>query len=181
LGEKLHHLSKEKTSTQKPIGLLKSIDVPNRNWEVIHMHFIGPLPVSGQNKFDTILTVIDRLSKMVHLIPTHQTATAADIARLIFDNVVKYHGVPDSIISDRDTRFTSNFWRELAKVMGTKLRLSSVFHTETDGLCERTNRTVIQLWRNDSNLKANNWVENLTAVEMAINNYQQSSTQQSPY
>ena len=139
------------------------------------------LPVSGKNKYDTILTVIDRLSKMVHRIPTHQTATAADTARLIFDNVVKYHGVPDSIISDRDTRFTSNFWRELAKVMGIKLRLSSAFHPETDGLCERANRTVIQLLRNDSNLKANNWTENLTAVEMAINNYQQSSTKQSPY
>jgi hypothetical protein len=145
------------------------------------MDFIGPLPVSGKCKFDTILTVIDRLSKMIHLIPTHQTATAADTARLIFDNVVKYHGVPDSIISDRDTRFTSNFWRELMKVMGIKLRLSSAFHPETDGLCERANRTIIQLLRNDSNLKANNWSENLTAVEMAVNNYQQSSTKQSPY
>jgi transcription antitermination factor NusG len=172
---------KNKTSTKKPIGMLKSVDVPNRNWEVIHMDFIGPLPVSGKNKFDTILTVIDRFSKMVHLIPTHQSATAADTARLVFDNVVKYHGVPDSIISDRDTRFTSNFWRELAKVMGIKLRMSSAFHPETDGLCERANRTVIQLLRNDSNLKANNWCENLTAVEMAINNYQQSSTKQSPY
>jgi hypothetical protein len=118
---------------------------------------------------------------MVHLIPTHQTATAADTARLIFDNVVKYHGVPDSIISDCDTLFTSNFWRKLAKVMGIKLRLSSAFHPETDGLDERANRTVIQLLRNNSNLKANNWAENLTAVEMAINNYQQSSTKQSPY
>jgi len=172
---------KSKTSTKKPLGLIKSIEVPSKNWEVIHMDFIGPLPVSGRDKFDTILTVIDRLSKMVHLIPTHQIATAANTARLIFDNVVKYHGVPDSIISDRDTRFTSNFWRELAKVMGIKLRLSSAFHPETDGLCERTNRTVIQLLRNDSNLKANNWSENITAVEMAINNYQQSSTRQSPY
>lgn len=172
---------KNKASTKKPIGMLRSIDVPSRNWEVIHMDFIGPLPVSGKNKFDTILTVIDRLSKMVHLIPTHQTATAADTARLIFDNVVKYHGVPDSIISDRDTRFTSNFWCELAKVMRIRLRLSSAFHPETDGLCERANRTVIQLLRNDSNLKTNNWTENLTAVEMAINNYQQSSTKQSPY
>lgn len=176
-----NNCQKNKTSTQKPIGLLKPIDVPSRNWEVIHMDFIGPLPISGKNKFDTILTVIDRLSKMIHLIPTHQTATAADTARLMFDNVVKYHGVPDSIISDRDTRFTSNFWRELAKVMGIKLRLSSAFHPETDGLCERANRTVIQLLRNDSNLKANNWTDNLTAVEMAVNNYQQSSTQQSPY
>lgn len=172
---------KNKSSTKKPMGMLKSIDIPSRNWEVIHMDFVGPLPVSGKSKFDTILTVIDRLSKMVHLIPTHQTATAPDIARLIFDNIVKYHGVPDSIISDRDTRFTSNFWRELTRVMGIKLRLSSAFHPETDGLCERTNRTVIQLLRNDSNLKANNWSENLTSVEMAINNYQQSSTKLSPY
>ena len=172
---------KNKTSTKKPMGMLKSIDIPSRNWEVIHMDFIGPLPVSGKNKFDTILTVIDRLSKMVHLIPTHQTSTAADTARLVLDNVVKYHGVPDSIVSDRDTRFTSNFWRELTKVMGIKLRMSSAFHPETDGLCERANRTVLQLLRNDSNLKASNWSENLTAVEMAINNYQQSSTKQSPY
>jgi len=170
---------KNKTSTKKPIGMLKSIDVPSRNWEVIYMDFIGPLPASCKNKFDTILTVIDRLSKMVHLIPTHQTATDADT--LIFDNVVKYHGVPDSIISDRDTRFTSNFWRELAKVMGIMLRLSSTFHPKIGELCERANRTIIQLLRNDSNLKASNWTENLTAVEMAINNYQHSSTKQSPY
>ena len=172
---------KNKTSTKKPFGMLKPIEIPSKNWEVIHMDFIGPLPVSGNNKFDTILTVIDRLSKMVHLIPTHQTATASDTARLVFDNVIKYHGVPDSIISDRDTRFTSNFWKELTNMMGIKLRMSSAFHPETDGLCERTNRTVIQLLRNDSNLKASNWSENLTAVEMAINNYQQSSTKQSPY
>jgi len=72
------------------------------------MNFIDPLPMSGQNKFfDTLLTVIARLSKMVHLIPTHQTTTADDTARLIFDNVVKYYEVPNSIISDRDTRFVS--------------------------------------------------------------------------
>jgi len=118
---------------------------------------------------------------MVQLILTHQTATAADTGRLILENVVKYHGVPDSIISDRDSRFTNNFWRELPRMMGIKLRISSAFHPETDGLCERTNRTVIQLLRNDSNFKTNNWSENLAVTEIAINNFQQSSTKASPY
>ena len=170
---------KSKTSTQKPIGLLKSIDPPNRNWQCVHMDFVGPLVNS--KGYDFLLVVIDSLSKLTHLIPTVQTVSAVQTAKLFFDNVIRLHGVPDYIISDRDARFTSNVWSEICRLLNIKLKMSSAFHPETDGLAERMNRTVIQLLRSSSNFKSNDWADNLTATEIAINNFTQSSINMSPF
>ncbi|KAL1925480.1 uncharacterized protein VTP21DRAFT_363 [Calcarisporiella thermophila] len=97
--------------------------------------------------YDAILVFVDRLTKMTHLVPTSKTATAATIARLYFDHVFKLHGLAETIISDRDPRFTANFWKELHRLLGTKLNFSTAFHPQSDGQTERTNQTIEKILR----------------------------------
>jgi hypothetical protein len=174
-----HSCQKHKSSHQLPIGLLKPIEIPTQQWSHVSMDFIGPLPKS--NGFDSIAVVVDKLTKFVHLIPTKTTVTAKDFALLFFNNVVRLHGVPNAIITDRDTRFTSVFWRELMKLMQVEQRMSSAFHPETDGQTERANRTLETMLRHYVNERNDDWANQLTAAEIAINNCQQSSTKYSPF
>ena len=99
-----------KASNQKPAGLLQPLPIPHRKWESIGMDFIVQLPCSTAGH-DSILVVIDRLSKLVHLIPTTTDVTALGVANLFIKEVVRHHGMPNSIVSDRDSKFTSNFWQ----------------------------------------------------------------------
>ena len=92
------------------------------------MDFIGPFPTTSKNKFDNILTVVDRLTKRVRFIPCQRDITAVQTARLFYDNIISQHGLPKSIVSDRDFLFTSAFWSELFKLLGTTLALSTVDH-----------------------------------------------------
>ena len=94
------------------------------------------------NNFDYLLVMIDRLTSQVHLVPTTMTVTARGIAWLILKEVVRLHGIPESIVSDRDTEFTSIFWKELHRLMGSKLLMSTAFHPQTDGAMERANRSI---------------------------------------
>ena len=91
--------------------------------------------------------MVDYLTKMMVLRPTHSTATAVDTAKIVMDPVVRVHGVPRVIVSDRDTRFTSNFWKEICKNMGTSLAMSSGYHPQTDGQTERANRSIEEMLR----------------------------------
>ena len=100
-----------KMSTQKPQGLLHSLPIPERPWQSIRMDFMGPLP--KLNGHDYLLVVIDRLTSQVHLIPTDTQVTAKGIAWLFLKEVVRLHEKPDSIVSDRDIKFTLIFWHEL--------------------------------------------------------------------
>ena len=109
------------------------------------MDFITGLPKSAG--FDSILTVTDRLTKMVHLIPTTKNATARDVAKLFLRHVIGHHGIPQSIVSDRDVKFTGHFWNELMRILNVKLKMSSADHPQSDGQAERINRTVIEVLR----------------------------------
>jgi Integrase zinc binding domain len=100
-----------KTSTQRPKGLLHSLPILDRPWQSIGIDFIGPLPKS--NDCDYIMVIIDQLMSQVHLVPMTTTVTAKGIAWLFLKEIIRLHGVPDSIVSDRDSKFTSIFWREL--------------------------------------------------------------------
>ena len=95
---------------------------------------MGPLPIS--EGYDYLLVII---TSQVHLIPTTTRVTAKEVVWLFFIEIVRLHGVPESIVSDRDTKFTSIFWKELHRLMGTKLRMSTAFHPQTDGATEWAN------------------------------------------
>jgi len=103
---------RNKASNQKPAGLLQPLAIPMHKWESISMDFVVALPVT-KNGYDAIMTVVDRLTKMVHFVPTRVNATAADVAALFFDEIVCLHGLPKDIVTDRDPKFTSELWTTL--------------------------------------------------------------------
>ena len=110
------------------------------------MDFVTHLPKT-RSGFDSLLVMVDYLTKMMVLRPTHSTAMAVDTVRIVMDAVVRVHGVPRVIVSDRDTRFTSSFWKEICKSMGTSLAMSSRYHPETDAQTERANRSIEEMLR----------------------------------
>jgi RNase H-like domain found in reverse transcriptase/Reverse transcriptase (RNA-dependent DNA polymerase)/Integrase zinc binding domain/Chromo (CHRromatin Organisation MOdifier) domain/Retroviral aspartyl protease len=171
---------RNKSSTQRPLGLLQSLPIPSRPWESISMDLITCLPKTA-NGHDAIFTVVDRLTKLAHFLPTTTTVTAPQLAQLFFDQIFRLHGLPTSIISDRDTRFTSNFWSHLFKLMGTKLAMSTANHPQTDGQTERLNRVIEEMLRSYVNSRYNDWDLFLSATEFAYNTSLNASTQETPF
>jgi transposase InsO family protein len=143
------------------------------------MDFIMPLPMTDQGH-DALLVIVDRLSRYTILIPTVTTITAVDTAHLFYDHIFRHFGMPTSIVSDRDVRFTSMFWQELFDCLGTNLRLSSAYHPQTNGLTERTNRTIEQLLRNLINPDLTDWDQHLSSIQFCINSTENASTKISP-
>ena len=172
-----------KTPNEKPRGLLKTMPVPSHPWQYIGIDFVGPLPESSNRNgsYDMICVIIDILTAMVHLVPTKQTYKAADIAKVIFDCVYKLHGLPERIISDRDSLFTSHFWKRLNALAGIRLHMSSAFHPQTDGATERANRTMTQMLRQCVSTNQKDWVTKLPAIEFAMNSARSSTTGFTPF
>jgi hypothetical protein len=130
-----------KTEHLHPAGLLQPLAVPSAVWQDITMDFVEGFPKVGGKS--VVLTIVDRLSKYAHFITLGHPYTAMSIAKAFFEHVVRLHGIPTSIVSDRDPIFTNAIWQELFRLCGTQLRLSSAFHPQTDGQSEVTNRIVI--------------------------------------
>ena len=143
------------------------------------MDFITDLPPS--NSFDSIFVVVDRLTKMPHFIPCKKTSSSEDTARFFLDNVYRYHGLPDDIVSDRGTQFVSKFWRSLFEILKVDIKLSSAFHPQTDGQTERVNKILEQYLRCTINYQQDDWTEYLPFAEFAYNNTLHASTQQTPF
>ena len=169
-----------KPSTQRPAGLLHPLPIPTRPWESIGMDFIGPLPPSPEG-YNFIWVIIDRLTSMVHLVALKTSATATEVAERYLRDIVRLHGVASSIVSDRDPRFTSVFWREAHRLLGTKLMMSTSFHPQTDGVTERANRVVNQVLRAVIQPDQGDWYEKLPMVEFAINSSENKSTGFAPF
>ena len=131
--------------------------------------------------FDSIFVVVDRSTKMAHFVPCNKIVTGEEIARLFIDNVYKYHGLPDDIISDRGTQFTSKFWQSLFKILQVEIKLSSAYHPQTDGQTERVNQVLEQYLRCSINYYQDNWVDLLPLAEFAYNNTIQDSTKQTSF
>lgn len=144
------------------------------------MDFIVQLPKTKAG-FDAIVVFVDTFSKMTHFAPTKTTASAPDTARLFFDHIFRLHGLPKSIVSDRDAKFTSKFWKSLFQTLGTKLAMSTAFHPQTDGQTERANRTLEDMLRAFTSYRQDDWDLHLTAAEFACNNAPNASTGMSPF
>ncbi|XP_052483125.1 uncharacterized protein LOC128036232 [Gossypium raimondii] len=129
-----------KAEHQVPSRLLQPITIPERKWERITMDFVSGLPLSPKKK-DVIWVIVDRLTKSSHFIPVRMDYSLDKLAELYISEIVRLHGVPISIISDRDSRFTSRFWDKLQEALGTQLHFSTAFYPQTDSQSER----VIQL------------------------------------
>jgi len=129
---------RNKNHTEQPAGKLMPNSIPEKPWMHISADFITKLPLA--QGYDSILVVVDRLTKMVHFIPTTEKMSAEGLARLFRDNVWKLHGLPESIISDRGPQFAAGLMRELNEMLGIKSKLSTAFHPQTDGQMERVNQ-----------------------------------------
>ncbi|MGL6248430.1 MAG: DDE-type integrase/transposase/recombinase, partial [Culicoidibacterales bacterium] len=169
-----------KSLCQKPAGLLQPIETPTRRWESISMDFIVALPRTN-NDNDCIFTVVDRVSKMAHFIPIQTTANAEKLAEVFTAQILRLHGIPKVIISDRDTRFTSEFWIAFCNDIGTKRHLSTAFHPQTDGQTERVHRTIEQMLRCQISADETQWESILPLLEFAYNCTTHSSTKMSPF
>ena len=134
-----------KASRRKPLGLLTPLPVASSPWKCISMDFITKLPLS--NSFDSILVVVDRFSKMTHFIPCSETINAEALAKLFIENFVRYHGLPDNIVSDRGPQFISIFLKTLLDLLHVSISLSSAAHPQTDGQSKRMNQNLEQYLR----------------------------------
>ena len=156
-----------KTNMLKPQGFLHSLPIPDKPWQSVGMDFMGPLPRSQGN--DYLLVIIDQLMLQVHLVPTTIRVTTKEVAWLFLKEVVGLHGVPKSIVLDRNTKFMSMFWHELHRLMGTKLLMSTAFHSQTDGTTEQENCSIGQILRMIINDDQKDWADKCPMVEFALN------------
>jgi hypothetical protein len=168
-----------KKPRHKPFGLIHSLPVPSRPWNDIGMDFVGPLPSS--NGFNLILVVICRLTKQAHFITCQDTLTSAQLMQLIQDNIVRLHGFPKSIVSDRGTLFASKFWLEFMRLMNVDHHLSTAYHQQSDGVTERVIQTLKQYLRMFINYRMNDWQQLLSLAEFSYNNAMHASIGISPF
>uniref|UniRef100_H3H405 Integrase catalytic domain-containing protein n=1 Tax=Phytophthora ramorum TaxID=164328 RepID=H3H405_PHYRM len=159
---------------------LQSLPVPEDCWKSMSLDFVFGLPADAQGNTG-VLVFVCRLSKMVHLAPVADSVTGEQTARLFLDGVFRYHGLPETIVSDRDPRFTSAFWKTLFQLLGTRLLMSTADHPQTDGQTERVNRVLEDTLRSVCAESPGTWSASLPMVEFALNNAVHASTGFSPF
>ncbi|KAJ0443233.1 putative nucleotidyltransferase, Ribonuclease H [Helianthus annuus] len=136
--------SQVKAEHQKPYGELQPLEIPVWKWEEITMDLVTKLPRTKKGH-KTIWVIVDRLTKSAHFLPIREAYSSERMAEIYMNEIVSRHGVPMSIVSDRDTRFTSHYWQKFHESMGTKLHISTAYHLQTDGQSERTIQTLVDM------------------------------------
>ncbi|XP_019183647.1 PREDICTED: uncharacterized protein LOC109178468 [Ipomoea nil] len=150
-----------------PAGLLQPLPIPSLVWSDISLDFVeGLQKVQGKT---ALLVVVDRLSKYAHFLPISHPFTAITVANIFFANIVKLHGVPETMVSDRDNTFTCAFWNELFRLNGSTLAFSTAYHPQSDGQTEVTNRTIEMYLRCFVGDKPRQWVEWFPWAEYCYN------------
>ncbi|GKC85123.1 putative reverse transcriptase domain-containing protein [Tanacetum coccineum] len=172
--------SRVKAECQKPSGLLVQPEIPMWKWERITMDFVSKLPKTSIGH-DTIWVIVDRLTKSAHFIPTRATDSMETLTRLYIKEIVSRHGVPISIISDRDSHFTSRFWQSLQNALGTQLHMSTTYHPKTDGQSERTIQTLEDMIRAYVIDFGKGWDKHLPLVEFSYNNSYHANIKAAPF
>ncbi|GJT48332.1 putative reverse transcriptase domain-containing protein [Tanacetum coccineum] len=171
---------KVKAEHQRPLGLLVQPDIPQWKWDNITIDFVTKLPKSLQG-YDTIWVIVDLLTKSAIFVPMRETNPMDKLARMYLKEVVTRHGIPVSIICDRDPRFASNFWRSLQKALGTNLDMSTAYHPQTNGKSKRTIQTLEDMPRACVIDFGKGWVNHLPLVEFSYNNSYYASIKAAPF
>jgi hypothetical protein len=168
-----------KHSNALPAGLLQPLPIPAGAWQEISMDFIEGLPKS--EGCTVILVIVDRFTKYAHFVALKHPFSAKTIAKVVFDNVVKLHGLPKTMVSDRDKVLTSTFWSELFAMIGTQILLSSAYHPQTDGQTEQVNQCLEMYLRCVVHEDPKQWKSWLSQAEFWYNSSHHSSLDCSPF
>jgi len=163
-----------KPQHHKPYRSLKQLPIPERPWNSISINFIEKLLLSSG--FNTILVIVNQLTKQVIFIPAHNTIMSADLAHLFVLHMFSKHGVPSHVISNRGSEFVSNFFWSLGTTLDMRLHFTSGYHPEDDGQTECTNQTLEQYLHVYCNYQQNNWSKLLPLTEFAYNNTLSTTT-----
>jgi len=158
---------RNKASRHRPYGLSSPLELPYAPWQLIAMDFITDLPLS--NKCDQLWVIIDRFTKMAHFVLL-QGKTSADLVVIFAKEIWRLHGLPTDIVSDRDSRFMSETWKEFLSLLGIRPRMLTAFHLQTDGQTERLNQTIEAYLRVFVSKEQDNWASLLPMAEFAYNN-----------
>lgn len=170
---------RSKTSRQPPAGRMTPLPVPVKPWSSISWDHIGPLPVS--NGYDAILVIVDRMTKLAHFVPAKTTDTSEDLARQLYHEVVRLHGPPTDIVSDRGPTFKAGWFQAFCARLNIDNRYSTAYHPQTDGQTEKTHQTVEHVIRCHVDQDQDDWAHLLDDVEFAYNNSYHSAIRQSPF
>jgi hypothetical protein len=169
-----------KASHLRTSGTLQPLPIPSWKWEDISMDFIVGLPNTSQ-RHDSIWVIVDRLTKTAHFLPVHTTYNAKKYAEIYLDQIVRLHGIPKTIISDRGAQFVAHFWEQFQQTLGTKLIRSSAYHPQTDGQTERINQILEDMLRACVIQYDKHWDKCLALAEFSYNNSYQSSIKMAPF
>ncbi|AEO55973.1 hypothetical protein MYCTH_2043746, partial [Thermothelomyces thermophilus ATCC 42464] len=177
--------NRSKTARHKPYGLLQPLPTADKPWSSVAMDFITKLPESKDTAtgvtYDSILTVVDRLTKWAYFFPYKESWTAEQLADVIYRQVASVHAWPQEWITDRDTKFASKFWQALMQRLGVNSKLSTAYHPQTDGQTERLNQVVEQYLRSYVNYQQDDWVMLLPTAQLAYNTTPTETTKVTPF
>jgi hypothetical protein len=147
-----------KDEHQRPVGLLQPLPIPEWKWEIISLDFITGFPKT-QKKNDLIMVVIDKLRKSAHFIPMKSTYKEINIVEIFMKEIFRLHGIPKMVVSDRDVKFTSTFWKELFGGLDTNLNFTTTYHPQADGQTEQMNQIVENMLQMYVRTKPTKWEE----------------------